>query len=77
MVGVLSPKARGDQERAVSAAGLRKAGGVFLVLGGGLTWVVRYTLESFGLWAMAVPLSVAVVGLLFLIAAPRLRDPRP
>lgn len=76
MVGVLSPKSRGDEERAVSVASLRKAGGVLLVLGAGLTWVVRDTLDAFGPWAMVVPVSVAVVGLLFLVAAPGLK-PRP
>ncbi len=71
MVGVLSPKNGAAQNRAVNAAGLRRAGLVLLVLGVGLTWVVRSVLESFGPWAMVVPLSVALVGLLFLVAGSR------
>jgi hypothetical protein len=60
-----------EQARGAARRGLRSAGIVFLVLGPVLALVVRLTLDAFGLWAQSVPASVAVVGLMFLIAGIR------
>jgi hypothetical protein len=60
-----------EQGRAASRRGLRTAGLVFLVLGPLMAGAVRLTLDSFGPWAQSVPASVAIVGLLFVIAGRR------
>ena len=60
-----------QQGRAAARSGLRTAGIVFLVLGPLLALVVKLTLDDFGSWAMSVPASVAVVGVMFLIAGTR------
>jgi len=60
-----------EQGRTAARGGLRTAGVVFLVLGPLLALAVKLTLDAFGPWAMSVPASVAIVGLLFLIAGIR------
>jgi hypothetical protein len=62
-----------DRGRVAAANGLRVSGGVFVVLGLVLVVVVDSTLWTFGPWAQSVPLSVIGVGLLFIVAAARLR----
>jgi hypothetical protein len=68
-----------DHARGAARRGLRTAGIVFLLLGPVLAAVVRLTLDGFGPWAMSVPASVAIVGVMFLIAGSvqRTQDPGP
>ena len=63
-----------DQARGAARHGLRTAGIVFLLIGPVLAVVVRLTLDAFGPWAQSVPASVAVVGLMFLIAGSVQKD---
>jgi hypothetical protein len=62
-----------DKGRVAAADGLRAAGLVLAPLGVVLAIVVNWMLWSFGPWAMSVPGSVVAVGVLFLVAAARLR----
>lgn len=73
-----------EHARAAAARGLRVSGLVFLVLSLVLAGVVALALADFGPWAQSIPASVAVVGLMFLIAGalgtdqgPRTRDQGP
>jgi hypothetical protein len=70
MVRAMLPANAPDRGRA-AARGLRASGVVLMLLGIALAAGVRYVLDSFGLWAMAIPVSVGLVGLMFLIAGRR------
>ena len=70
MVRAMLPKDAADHGRA-AASGLRASGWVLVALAIALGLVVRYALDSFGPWAMAVPASVGLVGLMFLVGSRR------
>ncbi len=60
-----------DSARVGAAEGLRTAGLVCVILGGGLFVAAQYVRDSFGGWTLAVPWSVVAVGVLFLVAGGR------
>jgi hypothetical protein len=60
-----------ERERQAVRSGLRTTGGVSIVLAAALAVVTWLTLLQFGLWPMAVSLSILVVGLVFLVAGRR------
>ena len=59
------------QAQASATRGLRVAGVVFLILGVLLAGAVQLTLAAFGPWLMGVPASIAIVGVMFVIAGCR------
>ena len=60
-----------DRERVKAARDLRTTAWVVMVIGVGAWGFVALALDRFGIWPLAVPASMLVVGVLFLAAAAR------
>jgi hypothetical protein len=61
-----------ERERAAVRSGLRVTGVVSIVLSGVLALVTWLTLSHFGVWPMSLPVSILLIGVVFLLVGKRI-----
>jgi hypothetical protein len=61
-----------ERERAAVRSGLRLTGVVSIALSGVLALVTWLTLSHFGVWPMSLPVSILLIGVVFLLVGKRI-----